>query len=420
MSPRNLNTSTQTDQQRAENQERQDNIDAIDGGQEDAQIADGYAADEISGNPDTTIQEAREARKPIQRSPQDDARLAIAARFTRNEDRPFDGDFTKPENLYGEVADPPAEEVEDESSIVGEPVQQAAPPADQPRMITRKVRGQDVTLSEDQWLERAMKVTAADSYLEESRKLLEEAERIKAERAGRDPQHPEGRSSTQDDGQDGDRSDGLTQHPESETKAIVEKIQFGDPDEAAVLLDQLIDKRAGKRAEEGHVERLFNNDLAKSQKALKDFRDANPELDNDKIAAQIIEANMYEIYREELLSLGLDEAKLPKTNAELANWHRLQRVHGFAVSDTPKLLNEAKERLNKWRGTSIAPKPAVPAAKPAPRLEVNVNRTERRAAIPNQPNRASLPPPRAAAAPQKSTGSDVVNEMRRARGQFTV
>jgi len=143
-------------------------------------------------------------------------------------------------------------------------------------------------------------------------------------------------------------------------------------------------------------------------------------LDNDKTAAQIIEANMYEIYREELLSLGLDEAKLPKTNAELANWHRLQRVHGFAVSDTPKLLNEAKTRLEKWRGTSIAPKPAAPAAKPAPRLEVNVNRTERRAAIPNQPNRASLPPPRAAAAPQKTTGSDVVNDMRRARGQVTV
>lgn len=415
MNTRNLNTSIETDQMRAENQERQDNIDALDGGQEDAQIAEGYANSETDGNNDTQIQEAR--AKPIQRSPSDDRRSEIAARFKREEDRPFDGDFTKPENLYGEVADPPAEQVDPEPSVVGEVIQPA--PIEQPKTRTLKIRGQDVVMTEDQILAAAQKTLAADTYLEDARKLLEEAKTIKAERAGRDPQHPEGQSSAQEDELDIDPTS-RTRHPASETKEIVEKIQFGDPDEAAQLLDQLIDKRAGKRAEEGHVERLFNNDLAKSQKALKDFRDANPELDKDEIAAQIIEANMYKIYREELLSLGLDEAKLPKTNAELANWHRLQRVHGFAVSDTPKLLNEAKARLEKWRGTSIAPKPAVPAAKPAPRLEVNVNRTERRAAIPNQPNRASLPPPSANAAPQKTTGSDVVNQMRRARGQVTV
>lgn len=411
----NLTIQKVTDKVIAENQDRQDNIDAIDGGQEDAlQLDDGGQPGDTPAG-ETQIQEAR---KPIQRSPQDDARLAIAARFKRDADRPFDGDFTNPENIYGEAGHVEAEEVDPEPSIVGEVVQEIVA-AEQPKTRTLKIRGQDVVMTEDQILAAAQKTLAADTYLEDARKLLEEAKQIKAERAGRDPQHPEGQSSTQDDGQDIDPQS-RTHHPASETKEIVEKIQFGDPDEAAALLDQLIDKRAGKRAEEGHVERLFNNDLAKSQKALKDFRDANPELDNDEIAAQIIEANMYKIYREELLSLGLDEAKLPKTNAELANWHRLQRIHGFAVSDTPKLLTEAKARLDKWRGPSNAPKPAANSAKPAPRLEVNVNRTERRAAIPNQPTRASLPPRTPNPAPQKSTGSDVVNDMRRARGQVVV
>jgi len=57
-------------------------------------------------------------------------------------------------------------------------------------MITRKVRGRDVTMSEDEWLDRASQVTAADSYLEEARETLKAAREIKAGRAAPTDQHP--------------------------------------------------------------------------------------------------------------------------------------------------------------------------------------------------------------------------------------
>lgn len=410
----NLTTTPQTPEMIAAESERQDNIDAVDGGQEDALAAE-------PGDSSATARDLEEPdygkRTVIPRSPQDEKRAAIAARFAKTaEDRPFDGDFTNPENLYGEFGKAASAEPEPEPSIVGEVLEPETPAAPEPKTYTLKIRGRDVTLTEEEVLARASKVEAADTYLAESRQLLEEAASIKAERAGRDPQHPEGQSSTQQDGLDTDRPDGQTQRPASETKAIIEKIQFGDPEEAARELDQLIDKRADQRADQGHIERLFNNDLAKSQKALKAFTEANPTLEGDKIAAQVIEANMYDLYREELLSLGLDAGKLPKTNNELANWHRMQRIHGFAVSDTTALLNKARDRMAAWRGTPSTPKPAASTAKPAPRVIVNVDRTERRAAIPNQPTRASVPQ-RDVAAPQPQTGSDVVKEMRRARGQ---
>jgi hypothetical protein len=421
MSTSNLTKGAPTAESLAADQARLDNIEAANGTQEDAIETGQDAGGEA---PEPALARDGYERKVINRSPQDDVRSAIAARFTRGEDRPFDGDMTNPENLYGDVAKQPALEPDPEESLVGEVIEEQdaaadADPVPQPRMITRKVRGQDVTLSEDEWLERAMKVTAADSYLEESRKLLEEAEKIKAERAGRDRQHPDGQSSTQDDGPDVHASVDPSQRPENDLDAVVEQIQYGDPKEAAKLLKDTITKVAAKAATEDHVQRLFNNDLKKSQDALKSFRDANPDLDNDRIAAKVIEESMYDIYREELIKLGLDEGSLPKTNAELANWHRYQRIHGFAVSDTPKLLNEAKARLDKWRGrSSEPPKPTAPT-KPAARVEVNVDRSARRAAIPNQPTRASLPRP-AATPPAKTSGSDVVAEMRRARGQITV
>lgn len=47
-------------------------------------------------------------------------------------------------------------------------------PAPQVRMITRKINGRDVTLSEEEWFARASKVEAADRYLAEAAQLRNE------------------------------------------------------------------------------------------------------------------------------------------------------------------------------------------------------------------------------------------------------
>ncbi len=393
-----------------EEQER----DAVNGGQE--------PADEVDPQPEPQPEprepaEPEDKPKPIAMSPQDLKRQAMADRFKRPdvEEHPFDGDMTRAENLYGTVA---AEVLEVDPNAPEPGVPQDQQPA--PRMITRTVRGKQVTKSEDEWLALAMKVDAADTYLEESRQLLEDAKQIRQQRAGRDPQHPEGETSTQDDGQDQDRRQEDTRRPGIDLKGVVEKIQFGDPEEAATELAKAIDAVATKQVNEGHIQRLVSNDLARSKADLKAFTEANPDLAADQVASMVIENNVYAIYREEIKALGVvDEAQIPKDPKLLADWHRLYRVHGHAVSKPADVLEKAKANFQDWRGTST-PQPKPAPRKDAPRVAVNVDRTDRRMAIPTQPSRGVAPRRDAAPVTEQNSRKSAVQEMRRARGQPVV
>lgn len=407
----NLTIAELSEEQRNEQIDRENELDAVNGTEGD-QIEDSGGGAVIEGEGGEQQTQPRE--KPIAMSPQDQKRLEMANRFKRpGAEVPFDGDMTKPENLYGEIA---AEALvpdpnEPEPGVPAEQREQQ-----QPRMITRTVRNQQITRTEDEWLELATKVDAADSYLEEGRALLEDAKRIKAERAGQDPQHPEGRTSTQDHGQDDDHSN-QERHNAPDLKSVVEKIQFGDPEEAARELGAVINTTALKIANEGHIQRLVNNDLAKSKADLKAFREANPTLDNDPIASNVIENAVYRIYRDEIRSLGVEEALIPQDPKALADWHRLYRVHGREVSKPADVLVKAKAQLDSWRGAPPQ-KQATRPKETAPRVNVNVDRTERRMAIPVQPSRAVAPRRDAPPVQQESSRKQAVAEMRRARGQL--
>lgn len=407
----NLVIAEQTDEMREAEQARRDEVEAGRGTEDIDQTGDDPGARQA-----IVPDEEQERPAPVQMSPQDAAREAIANKFKRpGATIPFDGDMTKPENLYGEVAQ---EELEPDPDLPepGVPQNQRAEPAAQPRMITQKIRGKDVTRSEDEWLELARKVDAADSYLEESRVLLETAKDIRAERAGRDHRPNGEQSSTQDDEQDNNDQQRHGRPNGPDLKSVVEKIQFGDPEEAARELGQVIASEATKQANEGHISRLIQNDLARSQVALQTFLGENAELAKDKIASVAIENTIYDIYREEIQKLGIDEAQIPSDPKTLADWHRFYRVHGHPVSNTPDVLKQAKGRFDEWRGVSPQPKPAA-RRDAAPRVDVNVNRTERRMAIPNQPGRAVAPRRDVQQAPAKTKGSDIVADMRKARGQ---
>lgn len=368
-----------------------------------------------------------ERREPIRHSPQDDARMKIAARFRRPEaeERPFNGDMADNENLYGQFG---AEASEDD----GDPADPAEgedlsdiddqrQPAAQQQPAKRKlvIRGVERELTDDEILAAAQKTLAGDSYLEEARALLDSAKQIRAERTGATRQHPDGEMGAQDDLDSAD--DGAAQHPEPLPVDLVQKLQFGDPEEAAKELAEYIDKRSKKQAvstvENSGVQRAFDQDLTRSQKALKSFQDANPDLANDEIAAMAIERNMYSLYREDLLALGYTEDKLPKTSAELANWHRFARINGYEVRNTSDLLNTSKDKFLAWRGGGKpAPQSQQRQAKQPARIAVSVDRDARRQAIPLQPSRASAPR-RDVTAPAPTDRSSVVANMRKARGQ---
>jgi hypothetical protein len=362
----------------------------------------------------------RERRRPIYMSPSDEARQQIAKRFKRDDEGnvPFNGDPNDPEMQYGKFgrAEPePEPELEPEP----EPVRQQQP---QEKLYTIKVRGKDVTLTEAQLLERAAKVEAADSYLAEGRDLLEQARQARrdnAERDRSDPHRPEDQDNTQDDVLD-PSLDADPQHPGDELVSAIEEIQYGDPKEAAGKIRKAITKEADKAADDRQLQRLRGNDSAKSAKAMKAFIEANPEIANDKRASQAMENELYDIQREEMIALGLDELKLPKSTTDIALWHQFYRIHGHPVSAPDQMLNEAKSRFDKWRGVSSNGQPQQQRKPAAPRVEVNVDRNARRAQLPNQPTRTMVPPQLQRS--QQQTGpkdrSSTIMEMRRSRGQI--
>ena len=371
--------------------------------------------------------EPQPSRKPVAMSPGDAKRQAMIDKFNRpGVLAPFDGDMNKAENLYGEVAaevltpDPDA----DEPGVSAADRRAAAEPQPevrQPRMITQTIRGKQVTKSEDEWLELARKVDAADSYLEESRVLLETAKDIRAERAGQTDRPNDGQTGAQDDGLSHETPVARRPPGELDLKSVIEKIQFGDPEEAAQELGRVITTVASQQADQGQINRLIANDLAKSQADLKAFRAANPELDQDKIASVVIENLIYDIYRDEIKALGMDESQIPANPKDLADWHRFYRVNGHNVSKTSDILTKAKDKFTAYRGGSPQQKPA-PKPKGEARIAVNVDRTERRMAIPLQPTRAVVPR-RDEAQPAKTpeqSRKEAVQDMRRQRGQPVV
>lgn len=361
-----------------------------------------------------------ERSKPINMSPSDEMRANIARRFRRDDDGrvPFNGDLNNPEMQYGKFGRPPEETPPQTQQVPGEP-QESKP---QPRMITQKVRGVDITKSEEEWLADAAKVNAADAYLDEGRRLLENAKSLNRDTRERDPaapHRPEARSNTQD-GLSAPDAGASPQHPEDELEAAIEEVRYGtDSKEAANKLRTVLVKEADQAADARQIQRLVGQDGAKSAAALNAFSESNPDIANDEIACSIMEQQLYQIQRDELIKAGVDESQLPKDNRTLSQWHQFQRIHGSPVSSQEQLLEKAKERLNEWRGGSRQPQPDPRKASTAPRLEVNVDRNTRRMQLPNQPTRSAAPPPKPQSQPStQADRSSIIANMRKQRGQI--
>jgi hypothetical protein len=182
-----------------------------------------------------------------------------------------------------------------------------------PRKIhTIKVRGKDVKLTTDELLDRASKVEAADSYLEESRTSSSRRNRFGRRACWPGPSTPRGPKKGARRRSGCQPTINQPPPPGLDLKSVVEKIQFGDPEEAAADLAKAIDHCDRQKVNEGHVRPAGRNDLARAKADLKAFRDANPELAKDELASKTIENLIYSIYREEIQKLGVDEAQIPK------------------------------------------------------------------------------------------------------------
>jgi len=137
---------------------------------------------------------------------------------------------------------------------------------------------------------------------------------------------------------------------------------------------------------------------------------------------------MFRLQAEDLRDLGLDPNNLrtdgqPTTRGDVAAAHRWYRAQGMKVRGPDKLLETAVDHFTKKFGPSKEPPPdnnppATPNNPAAPRLEVSVDRTARRQAVPQQPSRTAQPAPSAQQQPQQSRDrSAVVADMQRRNAQ---
>jgi hypothetical protein len=382
-----------------------------------ADAEDGMSrADTANVPPDAAAPPADDATrsKPIPRSPGDQKRLDMQARFRAQRDQETTDTEAELAELRAlqrhglppdmvDVMPPEGEEEE-------QPVKAAEPPPPVKRKL--KVRGQEVELTDEEIIAAAQKTLAGDSYMDDARSAADKAkalaQEIEAMRSGlQSGKHPAGAQETQTPVQPVPEP-APPEHSE-ELQALLREIQYGDPNDPAVAqkLQGFIDERAKKAAStaadasarQAVQEQRERDEVENSKRALTAWTQANADLAKDDLAMSVMERRLFAHFIQDLTSVGFDVSKL-RTNDDVANMHMRMRANGHKVRSVEQIFDQAKGEYLAWKG--ITPAPAAdettaneqPPAEPrpaSPRIEVTVNREARRANIPTQPPRSASP-----------------------------
>ncbi len=197
------------------------------------------------------------------------------------------------------------------------------------------------------------------------------------------------------------------------------------------LVSDVVSRTVPALSQEEATRQRLQAEHTRSMGVLAAFTEANPDLAKDRKASAAIRAELYELQREDLVKAGYDLSKLAddaRTPDIIAEAHLAARSMGKPVRAVNDLLDKAKANYESWRPnnaavTNVNPNdvPLQPAQRPAtaqpattagkPRVEVNVDRTQRRQAIPPQPTSTVAPRPDQATAQPKDR-ADVVANMR--------
>lgn len=378
------------------------------------------------------------AETPPPRSAFDAKRDAIVARFRTDRGLEADGqrdditEFTRsgmpPEFAEPGVVEPP-EPPAPAADIEAEP---AAPAGDAPQRFKVKVRGEIRELTQEELIANAQIALGAENYLDEAKGKLKEVDsllqrtRNQAPHPGQDGVHPAAPNRAQTT-EPADDNAGDSQHPENAAHKLIELLQFGDPNDAGKALEDTISERVNIGVEAALVKQRLEDEGARTNKVVKDFEGKYPELAVDMRARAVIETDVVAAQIEDIKALGVDPATirqdgLPPTPGDIAVAHRWYRAKGYQVRSPEVLLQSATDDFLKWKGDTAKPTqqtPAAPATPTNPRVEVTVDRTVRRAAIPQQPSRTVTPRP---ASPSPSPAqprdrSDIISAMRQTRNQ---
>lgn len=354
------------------------------------------------------------------------AENAKAARRSAQGDPPLENGLAT--NEMGEYVPPAFRKAEEE------PVDPPAPDAAKPdEGYTLKVRTKDVPVkdraallelaevdeedaelfSDAKLIKLAQKHLAAASYLEDAKEAAKSART--ATRAPGD---------TQPDPVATDREtqpDPAAPHPEAKDpiKEAIERIQFGDPEEATEAFRDAVAKTAqaaiaeqdlGKR-----IASVENNVLT----ATQTFEAANADIVQDPdYAGPLYQRFLPQQFRADLVAAGLEPAKVDHVLGNTVE--SAMQAYVAVVADgrvkvrTPDQMLAAAAQELRTKFNRPAPAPTTQPQPAAPSM-VDARLAAKRA-LPPQPTRASVPQ-ETARTPAKKSGTSVVQEMRKARGQ---
>lgn len=369
---------------------------------------DGAPLDPGGGPPRATPGDGDTVRPlPPARGQFDDRRADIVARFRTDRNAAADdqrddiSEFTR-SGMPPEFAQPNAAVIDEPAPDAGldddgaDAIVADAPP----RKHKLIVRGQNVELTDEELIAKAQIALAGDSYLDEARTKLNEVNELhrsvtnRAPRAAPDGEHPAAPQHAQT-AEPGAIEGDDPQHPEDPFAKLIETLQFGDPGEAKSLLQNTIAGES-KLAVRSALEQVrLEDEGARTAKVLKDFEGQHPELAQDKKARAAIESEVLDIQIADIKALGVDPAQLrpdglPPTAGDIAVAHRWYRAKGFKVTPPGEMLETATANFLEWRG--IKPnEPAVVSQQGQPHVDLTIDRSTRRATVPQQPSRAAAP-----------------------------
>ena len=200
-------------------------------------------------------------------------------------------------------------------------------PAAKPRMITRKINGRDVTLSEDEWFARASKVEAADRYLAEAAQLRnEQLRQVQAT-----PQRAPKPEPTVDD-----------------DLAIARAIQMGTEEEAVAALRSLRQTRPSITQDD--VARTIDERLTFNE-AISKYRTEFADVVNDPVLNQMaLDAD------KRLIAQG-DNRPYMERYAEIGNSIRTW-ANGLAAKRAPAAAPAPDAKLQRKAAVVSTPKAA--------------------------------------------------------------
>jgi hypothetical protein len=320
-------------------------------------------------------------------------------------------------------ADAPGEDADPaEVTPAAEPEPEPLPTA---TTVKVKVNGEERELSLDQVIAKAQIALASEGILDEVKSLKKHYEGLVGQpNVARPDQHGHHAEPNRTQSPETDPPAAPTAadpNQDDEFGKLIETIQFGDPAEAKTLLAQTIGRAVAEAVPKVVSTALQSDRLkdegARTAKVLKDFEQSHPELAKDPMARAVIERRIYDLQVEDIRKLGVDPAAIGNgAPAVIADAHKYYRANGFAVRLPSQMLQQATDDFLEWKGVAKTNEPAPPATRGTPRIDVD--RSARRAAIPQQPSRTAAPRAvPAPTAPAPRDRSQIVQTMARTRMQ---